>query len=161
PSLARPATISRVEHDPVPEDLSDSASVESFPLEGFREYESIATPSAPVARRHAISTWFAIALGLIALAEAGVIAMLSLRQEPVAGASRAERANASPSSATSSENSGWGQSLTQAASLPPVAPQQEVATPSGGTTDANAAALLQAASHQRSGGVRLVTPIEV
>ena len=157
-------------------DFDVSDSVDAFPLESVSESRAVRftafseLKSADAERKHSsgpdtkprsISKWIAVALGMLAAAEAVVIAMLLLK----------------PAAVTAGTNGG---SVSQQADTVSAAPAASAATPAveradAGTEnaaalanlptapglEANAAALALAATRQRSGGVRLVAPVEL
>ena len=103
-----------------------------------------------------LSPWVAAALALVALVEGGVIAALVMRQ-PAAAAAAVDDARASASTAGGLQTP-----------IPEGEPRLETpvpaATPDAGAPNTASAArqdALAAADNQRSGGVLLVTPIEL
>jgi hypothetical protein len=124
-----------------------------------------APPLIPDPQRRSLSTWMAVGFGVIALGEAAVIAMLaqgtSDPRSPVNPAattvesSQTRIADAEPSRVTGPGIDQSNSALANAAIL-------DAAARRSLDGDASSlATLAQAASRQRSGGVRLVTPIEV
>jgi hypothetical protein len=99
-----------------------------------------------------VSPWIAAALGAVALLEAGVIAALLMRQPAqVVTAAAAPRQSPIPAVETTA-SSAPGPS---AAPVVPVAPAAAPPQPNGPDP------IIAAASNQRSGGVRIVAPIEL
>jgi hypothetical protein len=113
-----------------------------------------ATPQRTLFKARRVSPWIAAALGVVVLSEAGFIAALLMR-EPAAPVAKSPGGTGSSTPVVDTRVP--AAPVVQEAALVVAAPTQPQPQPQKPGTDP----IAQAASNQRSGGVKLVTPIEL
>jgi hypothetical protein len=123
----------------------------------------LAPPLTSAPKRRSVATWMAVGFGVMALGEAAVIAMLAQgTTNRLSSVKAAGTVVDSPQARGGGVESSAGVGIDPPNSALASAAILDAATRRSLDGDASSlAALAQAASRQRSGGVKLVTPIEV